>query len=147
MTSCSTHCGLFAVAWPRSSLWWRGVIWPRRHEPAFYRKAMDIDRAVLGKGSDRMLQQTTALASAVQKAGHWEALFTAEQINGWLAVDMVRNHPHTLPPELHDPRVAIDPERITVACRFDHGRRPQRVQSDGRTLCARAERLGVADRQ
>ncbi len=96
-----------------------GVYLAARHEPAFYHEAMHIDRAVLEKGSDRMLQQTTALASAVKKRGHWEALFTAEQINGWLAVDLVRNHPNTLPPVLHDPRVAIDPKRITIACRFD----------------------------
>jgi hypothetical protein len=92
-----------------------------RHEPAFYREALHVDRAVLEKGSDRMLQQTTALVSAVKKRGHWEALFTAEQINGWLAVDLVRNHPGTLPPELHDPRVAIDGKQVTVACSFDQG--------------------------
>jgi len=97
--------GLYLAAW---------------HEPAFYREAMHIEPVVLEKGSDRMLQQTTALASAVKKRGHWEALFTAEQINGWLAVDLVRNHPHTLPPELHDPRVAIDAKRVTLACCFDH---------------------------
>jgi hypothetical protein len=96
-----------------------GVYLAARHEPAFYHEAMHVDRAVLEKASDRMLQQTTALASAVKKRGRWEALFTAEQINGWLAVDLVRNHPNTLPPELHDPRVAIDPQRIAVACRFD----------------------------
>jgi hypothetical protein len=97
-----------------------GVYLAARHEPAFYHEALHIDRAVLEKGSDRMLQQTTALVSAVKKRGRWEALFTAEQINGWLAVDLVRNHPNALPPVLHDPRVAIDAKRITVACRFDH---------------------------
>jgi hypothetical protein len=96
-----------------------GLYLAARHEPAFYHEALHIDRAVLEKGSDRMLQQTTALASAVKKRGHWEALFTAEQVNGWLAVDLVRNHPNTLPSMLHDPRVAIDPKRVTVACRFE----------------------------
>ena len=90
-----------------------------RHEPAFYREAMEIEPVVLEKASDRMLQQTTALASAVQQEGHWEVLFTAEQINGWLAVDMVKNHPTALPPMLHDPRVVIDPQGITIACRFE----------------------------
>jgi hypothetical protein len=96
-----------------------GIYLAARHEPKFYDEAMHIDRAVLEKGSDRMLQQTTALANAVKKRGSWEALFTAEQINGWLAVDLARNYPNTLPPMLHDPRVAIDAKRITVACRFD----------------------------
>lgn len=92
-----------------------------RHEPAFYRRAMEIEPAVLEKASDRMLQQATALASAVKHEGHWEALFTAEQINGWLAVDMARNHSDLLPASLSDPRVAIEPERMRIACRLDRG--------------------------
>jgi uncharacterized protein YpmS len=98
-----------------------GLYAAARHEPAFYRKALEIEPAVLEKASGRMIQQSTALVSAVKKEGHWEALFTAEQINGWLAVDMVKNHPRALPTGLHDPRVAIDPKQITVACRFERG--------------------------
>lgn len=92
-----------------------------RHEPAFYREAMEIEPAVLETGSDQMLRQTTALASSVKKEGHWEALFTAEQVNGWLAVDRVKNHPNILPPIMQDPRVEIDPNQITVACRCEQG--------------------------
>lgn len=98
-----------------------GLYAAARHEPAFYRKALEIEPAVLEKASGRMIQQSTALVSAVKKEGHWEALFTAEQINGWLAVDMVKNHPRALPAGLHDPRVAIDSKQITVACRFERG--------------------------
>jgi hypothetical protein len=98
-----------------------GLFLAAHYEPAFYRQAMEIDRATLEKGSDRMLQQTAALGSAVQKKGRWKALFTAEQINGWLAVDLVRNHPSTLPPTLRDPRIAIDHKQVTIACRFQQG--------------------------
>ncbi len=92
-----------------------------QHVPEFYRQAVAIDPAMQERASDQMLQQTTALASDVKKPGHWEALFTAEQINGWLAVDLVRNHPDALPPQLRDPRVAIEPGEITLACRFQRG--------------------------
>jgi uncharacterized protein YpmS len=90
------------------------------YEPAFYFDALEVDDALLEKGSNRMLQQTVALTGAVKKEGDWEALFTAEQINGWLAVDMVENHPKLLPPYLYDPRVMIQPRGITVACRYEH---------------------------
>ena len=92
-----------------------------RHEPAFYRAAMQLKPAALEKGSDRMIQQATALTSAVKKPGHWEALFTAEQINGWLAVDLVRNYPTSLPPTWHDPRITIDAKQVTIACRYQKG--------------------------
>jgi hypothetical protein len=92
-----------------------------RHEPEFYRAAMEIEPALLETASDQMLQQTTALASSVKKPGKWESLFTARQINGWLAIDMVNNHPTTLPPMMRDPRVEIDSDEVTVACRFEQG--------------------------
>ena len=53
--------------------------------------------------------------------GRWQALFTAEQINGWMAVDLARNFPNTLPPGVVDPRVDIRPEGVTVACRYLEG--------------------------
>jgi hypothetical protein len=96
-----------------------GLYLAARKEPAFYREALKIKSGVLEQASDRMLQQSTALASAVRKEGRWEALFTAEQINGWLAVDMVKNHPRAMPPSFHDPRVAMDAKNIMIACRFE----------------------------
>ncbi len=98
-----------------------GLYLAARQEPDFYQKAIAIDQAVLDKGSDRMLRQTAALQSAVQKEGRWEALFTAEQINGWLAVDRAKNHPNSLPPMMSDPRVAIDSKQVTFACRYHGG--------------------------
>jgi uncharacterized protein YpmS len=96
-----------------------GLYLAAQYEPAFYREAVEVDPAAQQEASDKMLQQTTALASAVRKRGQWEALFTAEQINGWLAVDLVKNHPNALPPGFSDPRVAIDSKQITIACRFE----------------------------
>jgi hypothetical protein len=90
-----------------------------RHEPAFYRRALETDRPVLEKGSDRMLRKAAALQSALARPDRWEIHITAEEINGWLAVDLPKNHPKALPPTLKDPRVVIDPNEMTVACRFD----------------------------
>jgi len=96
-----------------------GVYLAARQVPEFYSTAMDIPPAKLEEASDRMLQQATALVGAVKQKGDWKALFTAEQINGWLAVDLKKNHPDTLPPTLRDPRVAIEPTQITLACRVE----------------------------
>jgi hypothetical protein len=82
---------------------------------------MELEPETLEKGSDQMLRQAAALEGAVVKVGHWEALFTAEQINGWLAVDRAQNYPNSLPPTMSDPRVAIDPKQVTFACRYQEG--------------------------
>jgi hypothetical protein len=92
-----------------------------RHEPAFYRATLDINRAALEKGSDRMLRKGAALQGLPARLGRWEIHITAEEINGWLAVDLPRNHPNALPPAIHDPRVVIHPDEITLACRYEQG--------------------------
>lgn len=95
-----------------------GLYFALRHEPAFYARAMQIAPPVLERGSDRMIRQATALQNATARSGRWQAVITAEEMNGWLTVDMMKNHPGTLPPGFSDPRVAIDSNRITVGCRF-----------------------------
>jgi hypothetical protein len=97
-----------------------GLYLAARHEPAFYRAAMATPRPALEKGSDRTLRKAAALQSALARPGRWEIRITAEEINGWLAVDLPKNHPKALPPDLADPRVAIDPNQITLACRYKH---------------------------
>ena len=75
-----------------------GVFLALRYEPKFYREALAVEPEVQEKGSDEMLQRTAALVSNVRKPGKWQARFTAEQINGWLAVDFVKNHREALSP-------------------------------------------------
>ena len=67
-----------------------GVYLAVRHEPASYREAMEVKPAVLEKASDRMLQTIGALQSAATRRGPWTAVITAEEINGWLAVDLAK---------------------------------------------------------
>ncbi|MGD0516997.1 MAG: hypothetical protein ABSA26_05620 [Thermoguttaceae bacterium] len=98
-----------------------GVFFALRYEPKFYRDALSVASEAREEGSDQMLQRMAALVSGVRKPGKWQARFTAEQINGWLAVDFVKNHHGALPPLFHDPRVSIGPDGIVLACRYDGG--------------------------
>jgi len=90
--------------------------------PQFYREALQADPGAPKRDSDQMLQQATALASDLQQPGRWHAVFTAEQINGWLAVDLLENHADCLPAGFADPRVQIEPGRLRIACRYRQGR-------------------------
>lgn len=87
--------------------------------PEFYSKALDIPQEKLEKGSDRMLRQAAALESALNKEDRWEILATSDEINGWLAVDLEKNHPDALPSSIGDPRVVIGEKEITIACRYE----------------------------
>ena len=93
--------------------------WAVQREPAFYRQALAHEPARLEEASDELLQHTTALVSDARQAGEWQALFTAEQVNGWLAVDLPQNHPDVLPREIIDPRVMFQPGRAKIGCRLE----------------------------
>lgn len=88
-----------------------------RHKPTFYREALERSADERRRASDELLENATALASNARQSGVWRALFTAEQINGWLACDVPRNHPDLLPAEISEPCVAIDDHCVRIACR------------------------------
>jgi len=98
-----------------------GVFLALRYEPKFYRDVLAVEPETQEKGSDDMLQRTAALVSDVRKPGKWHAHFTAEQINGWLAVDFVKNHLGALPPLFSNLRVSIESDGIVLACRYEGG--------------------------
>ncbi|HIQ21656.1 MAG TPA: hypothetical protein EYH34_10540 [Planctomycetes bacterium] len=87
--------------------------------PEDYLQALQADPSRQAAGSDRMLEKATALASELEKEGPWSAIFTAEEINGWLAVDLVENHPDALPSGISDPRVVVRPEQLILFCRYE----------------------------
>ena len=93
-----------------------------RHVPHFYADALAVDPAIEKQSSDKMLRRTVALSNDVRREGHWEATFTADQINGWLAIDREQNHPQLIPREFHDPRLAVHEGQVIIGCRYESGR-------------------------
>lgn len=88
-----------------------------RHVPAFYDEALAVDTQAQERGSRAFLRKVADLASQSQSDAHWHVRFTADEINGWLAVDLPKNHADLLSAEFCDPRVHIDDARITIAVR------------------------------
>lgn len=99
-----------------------------RHVPHFYVDALAVDPVQQKQASYKMVRRTAALSNDARKEGHWEAVFTADQINGWLAVDREENYPQLIPHEFHDPRVAIHDGQIIIGCRYE-GRQMDTVLS------------------
>jgi hypothetical protein len=107
------------------------------HVPEFYQEALRGDPVKQKAAGHEMHLRTVELASHVQVAGRWQQAFTAEQINGWLAVgrnerpekDELAEARDLIPATVIDPRVVIAPDGITIACRFDTGSAGQTVLS------------------
>jgi hypothetical protein len=92
-----------------------------RHVPEFYRKAIALETKNQKEACEEFIAETTALASDLHNRGRWQHLFTAEQINAWLALELPAHYPQLLSSELREPRVAINDREATIACRYESG--------------------------
>src|SRR5687768_16914905 len=86
--------------------------------PEFYQVAIRKQPEIQAEAREQLEQQVIELHNEVRQTGHWEATFTDEQINGWLAADLPGKFPNALPKGVSEPRVAIHPEEAQVACRY-----------------------------
>ncbi|MGD9722129.1 MAG: hypothetical protein AB7O59_12195 [Pirellulales bacterium] len=89
--------------------------------PAFYRQAVARDTQLQTTARDQFVAEATALASNTHRPGRWQHVFTADQINAWLALELANHYPGMLAPEWRDPRIDIDEHEATIACRFESG--------------------------
>jgi hypothetical protein len=93
-----------------------------QHEPEFYYQALRAEPKMQAEAGDSLERSILDLHHDARTEGRWEAVFTEDQINGWLASDMPEKFPSLLPRGTQDPRVDLSPERIQVACRYDRGK-------------------------
>lgn len=106
--------GLFALG--AALLGWG--YWAARSVPAFYADAVAVPISTHHEASERLLENAAALASDVNKQGKWQAIFTSQQINGWLATEMEKTFPGLLPDYIADPRVTVGPDGVWFGCRY-----------------------------
>ncbi|HEV3341134.1 MAG TPA: hypothetical protein VG125_12280 [Pirellulales bacterium] len=95
--------------------------WAARRVPPFYAAAVSVPLQVHREASDHLLESAAALASNVQKEGQWQAIFTSEQINGWLATGLNETFPGLLPDYVVDPRVTVGADGVLFGCRYLKG--------------------------
>jgi len=89
--------------------------------PEFYRAAMAVVPEIQEPARDAFVAQATALAGDLSHDGPWRSLFTAEQVNAWLALELAASYPELLPGEFHDPRITFRDNEATIGCRYQSG--------------------------
>lgn len=91
--------------------------------PEFYVRQLKQEKSKPPQGlGDVLERQALQLNNQIRKSDHWQARFSADEINAWLAVDLPQKFPSALPPEVQAPRVAIDPEMMQIACQVESPR-------------------------
>ncbi len=91
------------------------------HQPDFYREVSEIPPERRHANAEKFVAQSLRLRNDIVNEPHWEAVFTDEQVNAWLAEDLVAHFADMIPPGVHDPRVVFDTDRVTLAFRVDEG--------------------------
>jgi hypothetical protein len=89
--------------------------------PDFYStRPGGADRKLRKQG--KLLQaQLERLVKTTEQDVPWAATITEDQINGWLIGELPTRFPSALPSKMRDPRIAIEPGRLKVACQYRHG--------------------------
>jgi hypothetical protein len=94
-----------------------GVYYAARQVRPFYTEALRAEPETLERGRQELESRATTLYTDAQRHGRWQALFTSEQINGWLATQLANNSDGVLAKSVRDPRVAITHDALTLGFR------------------------------
>ena len=85
--------------------------------PDFYERVLVMPPNYEGAADD-LERNVLELRNDVHKPGPWKAVFAESEVNSWLATDLKRDFPEALPPDVEDPRVAIEKGQLHFACRY-----------------------------
>lgn len=91
------------------------------HQPSFYAKALSVPATEQQSDGEALERSVLELHNQLRHSGQWQVVFSQDQINGWLAWDLPEKFPGLLPAEVVEPRVAIEPDRMLVAFRYQGG--------------------------
>ena len=90
-----------------------------RHEPAEYAQAAIPPGERRQTESREFEKQAIDLINEIRNEHQWQAEFTEEQVNSWLAEDFIRsNLAKQLPPGISEPRVVFQPGKLFLAFRY-----------------------------
>lgn len=99
-----------------------GLAWlSLTHTPNFYRSRVAVPHAQQEVEAKRFVAQSLQLRNDIVNEPTWEAAFTDDEVNAWLAEDLVIHFADQLPPGVHEPRVMFEMDRVTLAFGLDQG--------------------------
>jgi hypothetical protein len=92
-----------------------------RYQPDFYRERVALPPERRKAEAQQFVAQSVQLRNDIMNEESWEASFTDEEVNAWLAEDLVEHFADQLPPGVSEPRVAFEPDRAILAFQLDQG--------------------------
>jgi hypothetical protein len=91
------------------------------YQPSYYRDMVRLTREQRAGKAKKFVAQSLQLRNDICNERTWEAVFTDQEVNAWLAEDLVTHFADQLPPEVNEPRVLFDLDRMTLAFQLRQG--------------------------
>ncbi len=91
------------------------------YQPSYYRDMVRLTREQRAGKAKKFVAQSLQLRNDICNEPTWEAVFTDQEVNAWLAEDLVTHFADQLPPEVNEPRVLFDLDRMTLAFQLRQG--------------------------
>src|SRR5262245_43371563 len=84
-------------------------------QPSYYRAMVLQSREQREGKARKFVAQGLQLRNDICNEPNWEAVFSDQEVNAWLAEDLVTHFADHLPPEVDEPRVLFEMDRIILA--------------------------------
>ncbi len=99
------------------------LYWAAHQVPTFYQDAVQVDepKAVEERREavERVTRQTRDVVERIQEDSAWEYEITPQELNAWLTDELPNQVGGEWPPELADPRVAFEKDRVLLGAMVD----------------------------
>src|SRR6516165_8021186 len=91
------------------------------YQPSYYRAIVSLSHEQREIKAKHFVAQSLQLRNDICNEHSWEAVFSDQEVNAWLAEDLVTHFADQLPPEVHDPRVLFEMNRVILAFQLEKG--------------------------
>jgi hypothetical protein len=85
------------------------------YQPSYYREMVLLTAEQRAGQAKKFVAQSLQLRNDICNEPTWEAVFSDQEVNAWLAEDLVTHFLDQLPPEIHEPRLLFELDRVTLA--------------------------------
>jgi hypothetical protein len=92
-----------------------GIWFSLTYQPSYYRHMVHLTRAQRAGQAKKFVAQSLQLRNDICNEPTWEAVFSDQEVNAWLAEDLVTHFLDQLPPEVNEPRLMFELDKVTLA--------------------------------
>jgi hypothetical protein len=90
-------------------------------KPRFYRNRVALPPEKRLAEAKRFVRGSLQLRNDIYSEPRWQAVFSDQEVNAWLAEDLVQHFADQIPAGVHDPMIAFESDRVTLAFEMDEG--------------------------